>query len=102
MGLPQPIADALDEMEAEAHSVARAAADYKQIEENALASMAGLAKATKAYVDAVNGWLEAVGSPSTPPGIETIETIIESVRSQEAKLAEILLPALAQSREGQK
>jgi prefoldin subunit 5 len=101
MGLPQPIATALDEMESEAQSAAHSStaetlADYERAANDLASSLTRLERRTQAVREAGAAWVEKLtGSPTG----ESLDEAIEYLRSHEERLAEIVEPVLESGRE---
>jgi len=107
MGLPQPIAAALDNMEGEARTTAeslpaKARADFAPIEAEVKASLSHLEEATVAFVEVGNAWLQELMTAPAQVRDEVIDAAIESFRHHEERLAETVIPSIAAGQENLK
>jgi len=107
MGLPQPITAALDDMEGEARTAAqsfpgKAIADFASIEAEVKASLSHLEKATAAFIEASNAWLQELKRASSSMGDEVVDAAIESLRRHEERLAVTVVPVIATGQKGLK
>jgi hypothetical protein len=100
MGLPQPIATALDDMEAEAHTAAQsphadALAGFERAAAVLSASLLRLEEKSKAVRESGDAWVERLMSSAEPLEAEGLESAIDSLRDHEERMAEEAEPILA-------
>jgi hypothetical protein len=103
MGLPQPVAAALDEMETEAQTAARsplegATAHFERVADDLAACLSRLEKATKSVVAAGDRWIAELQGAGAPLGADALDEAIESLRDHEERLAEIAEPGMESGR----